>query len=332
MRRLDIGLETANRVEVGEFLADAIPRAGDIAQAAPRGRAGFEDLVDRGEGNGIPLGHDAARVRDLDFSAALVQLTHEHGDALQHIDWLEPGNHAGDAVLLRQEAVRLSTDDGAHVTREDKRVELERGIAYEQLQRTGHVLVRREHGEVGKSHGLRALDRHSHKRSRRLEADAHKDDLPLGMRLRKGERVEGRIDDLDRAARGLLRKQTRSGPGDARHVAEGGDGDVRNSRKRDHRVDVAVARDANGTPRARRQAKSFRHQIADSIACDCHGMRAAHLHERRVLGRKAVDGLDEAARELRVFKRREIDVGGILQDTHTATSSSCLTSSMVSFA
>ena len=93
------------------------------------------------------------------------------------------------------------------MTRKDKRVELERGVAHEQLQRAWHVLVRREHGKVGKPHGLRALDRHGHKRRRRLEADAHEDDLPLGMRLRKGERVEGRIDNLDRAARGLFRKQ-----------------------------------------------------------------------------------------------------------------------------
>ena len=61
-------------------------------------------------------------------------------------------------------------------------------------------------------------------------------------------------------------------------------------------------------------------------------MSAAHFHERRVLGRKAVDGLDEAARELRILKGREIDAGRILQGAHTATSSSCLTSSMVSFA
>ena len=192
--------------------------------------------------------------------------------------------------------------------------------------------MRREHGEVGKPHGLRALDRHGHKRRRRFEADAHEDDLPFGVSLREGKRVEGRIDDLDRAARGLLRKQTRSGPGDARHVAEGGDRDVRDARERDHRVDVAVACDANGTPGARRQTQPRGHQIADAVARDGHGMRAAHFHKRRMLGRKAVDGLDEAARELRVFKRREIDVGGILQDTHTATSSSCLTSSMVSFA
>ena len=42
--------------------------------------------------------------------------------------------------------------------------------------------------------------------------------------------------------------------------------------------------------------------------------------------------VDKAARELRVLKGREIDVGRILQGAHTATSSSCLTSSMVSFA
>ena len=136
-----------------------------------------------------------------------MQLPHEHGDALKHVDRLKSGDHAGNAVFLRQETVRLGADDGAHMTGEDERVELERGVAHEQLQRAGHVLVRREHGEVGKPHCLCALDGHGHKRRRRLEANAHEDDLPFGMSLGEGERIEGRVDDLDRAARGLFRKQ-----------------------------------------------------------------------------------------------------------------------------
>ena len=71
--------------------------------------------------------------------------------------------------------------------------------------------VRREpldnHETGRKAARRRALDGHGHKRRRRLETNAHEDDLPFGMSLGEGERIEGRVDDLDRAARGLFRKQ-----------------------------------------------------------------------------------------------------------------------------
>ena len=50
-----VWLEAAHGVEVGELLADAVAAAGNLAQAAPGGGAGFEDLVDGGERHGVCL-------------------------------------------------------------------------------------------------------------------------------------------------------------------------------------------------------------------------------------------------------------------------------------
>ena len=215
---------------------------------------------------------------------------------------------------------------------EDKRIELEFRVVHEHFERAGHVLVRSEHREILKSHGLRAFDRHGDKRRRGFEPNAHEHDLTLGMRSRERERVERRVHDFDRTPLRLLGEQARRRTGNTRHVAEGRDGDLGDAGKRDHRVDVAVACDANGTPGTRCETQSLRHEVADAVARDRHRVGAAHFHERGALRGEPADRLDQATRELRVLEGGEIDARRIPPHAHSATSSSCFTSSIDSFA
>src|SRR5690606_30291778 len=85
-------------VEGGELRPDGETGAGDDAQAPPLGVRWLEDLVDRGARDVVPLGHDGARVRDLDLCAALRELLREHPDTLEYVDRFEAGDRAGDPV------------------------------------------------------------------------------------------------------------------------------------------------------------------------------------------------------------------------------------------
>ena len=236
-----------------------------------------------------------------------MQLAHDHGDALQHVHRLEARDDAGDAVLLGQEPVRLRADDGAHVAGQDERVQLELRVVDDGLQRTGHVLVGAEHGEVLEAGRSRALDGHGNERRGGLEAHAHEHDLAVGVLLGERQRVERRVHDLYAAAGGLLLEQARRGAGHARHIAERGDGDVVGAREGDNGVDVAVRRHAHRAAGAGRQADALGHEVADAVARDGHRVRAAHLHERGAArGGELLDGVDQAAREFGVLERREL--------------------------
>ncbi len=85
----------------------------------------MEHLVDGGNSNRIAFGRNAARVSDLDFSTAFMELAHNHGNALQHVHCLEAGDNARDAVLLCQELIGLHTNDGAYMTRQNERINLQ---------------------------------------------------------------------------------------------------------------------------------------------------------------------------------------------------------------
>ena len=84
------GLEVAHGVEARELLAECGSPEPSM-RPRPRQKAGHvsNTLVDGGQRGGIALRHDAARVGDLDLGAALVQLAHDHRDALQHVHRLE---------------------------------------------------------------------------------------------------------------------------------------------------------------------------------------------------------------------------------------------------
>ena len=236
-----------------------------------------------------------------------MQLAHDHGDALQHVDRLEPGDHAGDAVLLRQELEGGGAGNGGHVTGQDERVELERRVVDQLFQGAGHVLVRGKHAEVAKSHGRGAFDGHGHQRRGGFEADAHEDDLTLGVLLGQRERIERAVADFDAASRRLLLEQARRAAGHARHVAERGDGDVGDARERDDGVDVAVRRDAHRAAGAGGEAHALGHEVADAVARDGDRVRAADFHERDLaVGRELGDGVDQPARELRVLEGRQL--------------------------
>ena len=122
-------------------------------------------------------------------------------------------------------------------------------VLHQRFQGAGHVLVRGEDAEVLQAHGRGALDGHGHQRRGGLEANANEHDLPIGVGLRQGQRIEGRIADLHATACGLFLEQARRAAGHARHVAERGYGHVRDAREGDDGVDIAVRRDAHGAAR-----------------------------------------------------------------------------------
>ena len=119
-----------------------------------------------------------------------MQLAHDHGDALEHINRLETGDNSRHAVLLSKESVRLHADDGAHMARQDERIQLQLGVVNDDFQRIGHVLVDGKHAEVLESERLGAFDGHRRKRRGRLEAHSHEHDLAVGIRLRQRECIE----------------------------------------------------------------------------------------------------------------------------------------------
>ena len=190
---------------------------------------------------------------------------------------------------------------------QDERVQLELRVVDDGLQRAGHVLVGAEHAEVLQARRGRTLDGHGHERRGGLESHAHEHDLAVGMLLGQAQRVERRVHDLHAAAGGLLLEQARRGAGHARHVAERGDGDARNAREGDDRVDILVRGHAHGAAGTRREARALGHEVADAVARDGHGVRAAHLHERgAACGRELLDGIDQAACELGILEGRQL--------------------------
>ena len=312
-----IRLEAAHGIEVGELLADAVAAARDLAQAAPGGGTGFEHLVDSSQRHGVALGHDPAGIGDLDVGAPLVQLAHDHGDTLQHVHWLEPGNDPGDAVILGQEAVRLRPDDGGHMPWQNERIQLQRWIVDDDLQRPRHVFMGTVHGEVCEPHGARPLDGHGHQGRGGFEAHADENDLPIRVLLRQAQSVQRRVDDLHRAPRRLLGQQTGGGAGHAGHIAEGGDGHLRHASQRNHLVDVVVARHAHGAPRAGGEAHPLGHKAANAVARDGHRVGAAHFHQRRGLWGQRLNGLDEPPRQRRIFECLQFLLHGVHSCNHS---------------
>ena len=89
-----------------------------------------------------------------------MELAHDHGNALKHIHRFETGDNAGNAVLLRQELIRLHANNGAYMTRQNKRINPQRRIRNDGFQRTRHVFMRHEHAEVLKAQRLGTFNRH----------------------------------------------------------------------------------------------------------------------------------------------------------------------------
>src|SRR5215212_4133026 len=103
---------------------------GDKAEAPPlEVRTKFEDIGHALEGGEVPLPEDDPAVLVLDLAAALVELSHEHQDGLQDVQWLESRNHTRLAVILGHELVWPAADDRRDVPWPDKGIEAQvRGV------------------------------------------------------------------------------------------------------------------------------------------------------------------------------------------------------------
>ena len=207
--------------------------------------------------------------------------------------------------------------------RQNERIQLQRGVVDDDLQRPGHVLVGAVYGEVRKVHGARSFDGHSYERRGGFEAHADEDDLPIRVLLRQTQGVQRRVNDLHRAPRRLLGQQAGRGAGHAGHIAEGGDGHFRHTGQRDYLVDVVVARHAHRTSRARRQMNPLGHKAANAVARNGHGVGAAHFHQRSRLRGQRLNGLDEPPRQRRIFECLQFLLHGVHSCNHSFKGVEC---------
>ena len=106
---------------------------------------------------------------------------HEHEQRLQHVARLEPGDHAGDAVVAREELVAGRPGDHAHVPGQQEPADGRLAQVEQRAQRQRHGLVQAEEAEVGEAGGARLEQRRRRGRRGGLEADAGEDDLPVRL-------------------------------------------------------------------------------------------------------------------------------------------------------
>src|SRR5215203_36963 len=86
-------------------------------------RTEFEDLGHALQCREVAFPGDDPAVLILDLAAALVELSHEHKDGLQEVEWLESRDHARLVVILGHELVWPAADDRRDVPWPDKRIE-----------------------------------------------------------------------------------------------------------------------------------------------------------------------------------------------------------------
>src|SRR5215217_5521075 len=92
-------------------------------------RTEFEDLSHALQCREVAFPGDDPAVLVLDLAAALVELSHEHEDGLQEVEWLESRNHTRLAVILGHELVWPAADDRRDVPWPDKGIEAQvRGV------------------------------------------------------------------------------------------------------------------------------------------------------------------------------------------------------------
>ena len=147
--KLDLGIP--RRVGGADFEG----AVGHLAQAAPlKALAQLKALRHQILRRQIALARDDAAKFVFHLGAALVDLAHQHQDALHHVQRLKPGNHHGFAVFLRKMLIRRRTDDDADMRRTHKTVNRHRAqrAHFRRLQNVrngrGREHVAAQHAEV----------------------------------------------------------------------------------------------------------------------------------------------------------------------------------------
>ena len=135
------------------------------------------------------------------------------------------GDHVRAVVEIGDlEPHRLAVGDAGY--RGQERVDRAVGIGQDRLERRRDAHVADQHAEVLQPQPVGQPHRHGVGRRRRLEPDGEEHDLTVGVPFGDGDGIERRVHDAHVASRGPYREQIARGPGHAKHVAEGAEGDT----------------------------------------------------------------------------------------------------------
>ena len=236
----------------------------------------------------------------LDGAAAGAQLLEEHGDRLQDVERLEPGDNDRQAVALRNPAIGMGPDHGRDVTRTDETVEPHVGRVENGLDRRQNRDVVAEHGEVQQSLVPRAEHGDGGGRRGGLEADGEEDDVAVGVADGELQGVERRIDHPHVGAGRLGIEQALAASGHLHHVAVGRE-DHAPLGDRDRVVHPPHGDDAHRASGAVHQLDAIRQELIEAVLVDRVRVPAAHLHELApVPGGELLDAPQEGGDQSRI--------------------------------
>ena len=182
-------------------------------------------------------------------------------------------------MVAGDELVGVRADDGADMSRTQKRINAAMRVGDEHLQRGGHEFMAGIDAEVAQARGDGVGGSYGDGRRGCLEADADEDDLALGVLAGDVERLHRRVHDPDIRARGARISEAAARTDHAYHVAEGGD-DGSLFRDLDDGVEVGIGRYTHGTAGAGYEPDALGEQLPDAVAADGVRVGAADLHDR----------------------------------------------------
>ena len=194
--------EAAFGIEGGILRAQAVPRGGDLADAAPFAVADFEDFEHALARGGVALAGHATHVLIFDFGAALFELANQHEDGFEQVERLEAADHEGDAEIAREFLVFGVAHDGADMSGSDEALHAVVGEAEQQADGGRHQDVRHQHGKIGEPFARGLPDGHGVGRGGGFEADREEDHLAIGI-------LPGDGDGVHRASRRCVRRRLR---------------------------------------------------------------------------------------------------------------------------
>ena len=112
-----------------------------------------------------------------------------------------------------------------------------------------------------------------------LKSNGEKHDVLFGIEAGQLQRVGGRIHDANIHAAGLVLERAALGPGNAHHVAEGGEDYIRMLRDGQAIVDASHGQHADRTAGPVDQFDIFRKNVFEAEAIDGVRVAAADFHE-----------------------------------------------------
>ncbi len=122
-------------------LAQLQAAIGDVADAAPAGIAGFENLVEYLAGLVVAVRLDHPAVLGFNPGLSGNHLAGQHQDPLQNVQRFKTGDHTGNPESLCQRPIGVGTDNGRDMSRAEVAVNLKLRVACQGRHGRGHRLV-----------------------------------------------------------------------------------------------------------------------------------------------------------------------------------------------